>query len=259
MKIIRFKHNEKIEYGEYDFDKGSIITIKNPISTFPKIEYLHTKYNYSDVEILNLSDNPVIVCVGSNYKTEDQVKSNDPMSLSPVIYLKSQNSILKPHGTIVAKNDMGAITANGGIAIVIGKDAHAVSSIDAPNYILGYTSLNDITVHTAEKKDNAWIRTKSFDTFTPYGEWLETDVSDPHNLTIQTTINGEVVHESNTQNLVHCIMELVGFVSLMMPLKAGDMIFTGSTGDDIILSSGDHVSVSIPNVCTLSNKFVQVD
>jgi 2-keto-4-pentenoate hydratase/2-oxohepta-3-ene-1,7-dioic acid hydratase in catechol pathway len=130
--------------------------------------------------------------------------------------------------------------------------AQNVSVKDAPNYILGYTCVNDVTARDLQTKDVQWTRAKSFDTFCPIGPWIETEL-DPADLSLETSLNGVTKQKARTSQLVFSIPELVSFVSNVMTLLPGDVISTGTPGGIGPMQVGDTVEVKIEGIGTLRN------
>jgi len=139
------------------------------------------------------------------------------------------------------------------LAIVISKTARNVSRTEAPDYILGYTCLNDVTARDLQSKDGQWTRAKSFDTFCPIGPWIETEL-DGSDLKIELYLNGVIKQKSRTSNLIFSPVELVEFISAIMTLSPGDVIATGTTSGVGPMGPGDTVEVRIESIGSLINQ-----
>jgi len=143
---------------------------------------------------------------------------------------------------------------------VIGKEAKQVSPQDADDYILGYTCANDVSARDCQlRKDKQWARGKCFDTFAPLGPWIQTQL-DPDNAPISLELNGEVMQDSNTSNMIFDPRYLVSYVSRCMTLYPGSVILTGTPpgvgegrSPKIFLRKGDTVTVSIGGIGKLTN------
>ncbi|MFZ3062222.1 MAG: fumarylacetoacetate hydrolase family protein, partial [Actinomycetota bacterium] len=120
-------------------------------------------------------------------------------------------------------------------------------------YILGYTCTNDVTARDLQRKDGQWTRAKSFDTFSPIGPWIETDVN-PTDLKIQLLLNGKVMQSSFTSNMIFNPYQLVSFVSKVMTLLPGDVIMTGTPPGVGSMKVGDTVEVRIAGIGSLKNR-----
>jgi len=136
---------------------------------------------------------------------------------------------------------------------VIGRETRFTSKNDARDHIAGYTILNDVTARDLQRKDGQWTRAKSFDTFCPIGPWIETDM-DPSHQDISLKLNGEVKQNSNTENMIFSVEELVEFISHIMTLNQGDIIATGTPPGVGSMNVEDIVEVKIEGIGTLSNK-----
>jgi 2-keto-4-pentenoate hydratase/2-oxohepta-3-ene-1,7-dioic acid hydratase in catechol pathway len=144
----------------------------------------------------------------------------------------------------------------GELAVIISKRATQVAKADAYDHIYGYTCFNDVSQRNFQKHDKAgWFRGKSLDTFGPIGPSivLHDDLGDPQNLTIQTRLNGDVVQDSNTRNMIFPIAETIAFISKQITLEAGDIIATGTPDGVGPLKNGDVVEVEIEKIGILRN------
>jgi 2-keto-4-pentenoate hydratase/2-oxohepta-3-ene-1,7-dioic acid hydratase in catechol pathway len=138
------------------------------------------------------------------------------------------------------------------LAIVIGRRVRNVTPAAATRFIFGYTAAQDISDRTIQNSESQWARAKSFDTFTPLGPYVETQL-DPHDLTIQMFQNGQLRQNSNTNQLVFNCARLVSFVSVNMTLLPGDVILTGTPSGVGPIASGDRLEVRIQGLSPLVN------
>ncbi len=139
------------------------------------------------------------------------------------------------------------------LAIVIGrKSPQIVTPMVAARHIFGYTTAQDITDRTIQKAESQWARCKSFDTFTPLGPLVETQL-DPSELSIQQFQNGQLRQNSNTKQLIFKPAEIVSFVSTNLTLLPGDVILTGTPGGIGPIQSGDRLEVRIQGLAPLIN------
>ena len=148
------------------------------------------------------------------------------------------------------------------LAFVIGKTARNVPVEDAYDYIAGYTIANDVSARDVQFGDGQWIRGKSFDTFCPLGPALVTvdEIDDPHNLAIRCRVNGQLLQDSNTAELVFKVPQILSFISQTATLLPGDVVLTGTPAGvgvfrdpQIFLRPGDKVEVEIDKLATLHN------
>ena len=124
------------------------------------------------------------------------------------------------------------------------------------DYVLGYTAINDVTARDLQKKDGQFTRSKSFDTFAPLGPWIETEIPDPDNLTVEAYLNGERRQHSSTRNLVFSVAALVAFISRVMTLLPGDVIATGTPAGIGPMRPGDVVEIRLEGIGTLRNRLI---
>jgi len=150
------------------------------------------------------------------------------------------------------------------LVIVIGKKAKNVETNEVKNYILGYTCANDISARDCQIRiDKQWARGKSFDTFCPLGPWIVTELDDPDNCRIFSCLNGEVMQDSNTSDLISDIKEIVSYCSKNFTLYPGTIIMTGTPEGvgfarkpPVFLKPGDVIEIEIEGIGKLSNKVI---
>jgi 2-keto-4-pentenoate hydratase/2-oxohepta-3-ene-1,7-dioic acid hydratase in catechol pathway len=138
------------------------------------------------------------------------------------------------------------------LGVVIKDQIKDIPEEEAQKHILGYTCVNDVTARDLQKKDGQWTRAKSFDTFSPVGPCIETEL-DPGNLSIRSFLNGEIQQNSSTSDMIFGINELVSYISRVMTLMPGDIISTGTPPGIGPMSRGDKVSVEIEGIGSLEN------
>ena len=206
-----------------------------------------------DVTLLPPSQPSKIVCVGLNYvKHAQELKM--PLPDEPILFLKPPSAILAPGGQIVYPSSSIQVDYEGELAVVIGKRCRNISADEAEKYILGYTCFNDVTARDLQRKDGQWTRAKSFDTFAPFGPWI--GKIDPSDADIKTRVNGKLVQDSNTSDLIFSVPRLVQFISAVMTLEPGDVIATGTPPGVGQLQKGDLVEVEIEGIGVLKNSVV---
>ena len=120
-------------------------------------------------------------------------------------------------------------------------------------YILGYTIGNDVTARDLQQSDNQWTRAKGFDTFCPFGPWIDTDF-DPSDSVITCRVNGQMRQMASTRDMVFNVGTLVAYISSVMTLEPGDLIFTGTPSGVGELKNGDEVTVEIEGLGMIKNK-----
>ncbi|GLB61501.1 fumarylacetoacetate hydrolase family protein [Cytobacillus sp. NCCP-133] len=216
----------------------------------------------SDIKILPPIPAPEkIICVGLNYIDHCRETGMEPPA-SPVIFSKYANAIVGHNDAVEIPVNSNEVDFEAELAVVIGKEAKRVTEEEANEYIFGYTIMNDISARDLQFKDGQWSRGKTADTFAPTGPVIVTkeEAGNPHNLSISLELNGEIMQDSNTSNLIFTIPQIISFLSQSMTLKPGDVIATGTPpgvgmGRDpkVWLKDGDKMSITIENIGTLSN------
>lgn len=212
------------------------------------------EYGMDKVTVLPPCKPTKIVCVGLNYK-DHAAEMKDRIPDEPVLFLKPPSSVIGHGGHIVYPPQSRQVDYEAELGVVIGKRARHVKAEHAKDYIQGYTCFNDVTARDLQKKDVQWTRAKSFDTFSPVGPFIVTDI-DPTNLAVQSRLNGEVKQSSNTSNMMFDVYRLVEFISGVMTLEHGDVIATGTPSGIGPMKKGDVIEIEIEKVGTLSNKIV---
>ncbi len=197
-----------------------------------------------------------IVCVGLNY-IDHARELNMEIPDEPVIFLKPPSSLVGNDDCVIIPDlpdGLNRIDYEGELAVVISKRCRNVLAEDYEDYVLGYTCFNDVTARDLQKKDGQWTRAKSFDTFACLGPYVVR--VDPSSLRITTRLNGKVVQDSTTANLIFGVDKLIEFISGIMTLKRGDVIATGTPAGVGRVNRGDVVEVEIEKIGVLRNRFI---
>lgn len=200
-----------------------------------------------------------LFCIGRNYVDHAAEQNAAPPMEEPIVFQKASTSVIASGSPIVIPEWAEQVDYEGELAVVIGLAGKDVAEADAMRHIAGYTLINDVTERTMQKRDMArgypWFRSKSIDTFGPMGPAIITadEIRDPHNLRLTTEVNGEVKQEANTALLIHKIPKLIAWLSRYFGLEPGDVIATGTPAGVGPLKAGDTVTVTIPEIGTLSN------
>ncbi|MBN1399186.1 MAG: fumarylacetoacetate hydrolase family protein [Anaerolineae bacterium] len=216
-----------------------------------------------EAQLLAPVDPPNVIAIGLNYRGH-AAESNMAIPERPVIFLKATTSVCGPNDQILLpKVAPDEIDYECELAIIIGREAKHVSESDAFAYVLGYTCSNDVSARDCQLRlDAQWARGKSFDTFAPLGPWIQTEL-DPDAAPIRTRLNGAVMQESNTSDLIFSCRQLISFLSHSMTLLPGTVIMTGTPSGvgfarkpPVFLRPGDVVEIEIDGIGVLSNKVI---
>ncbi|WP_051218927.1 fumarylacetoacetate hydrolase family protein [Oceanobacter kriegii] len=177
----------------------------------------------------------------------------------PVLHIKTANTHIGNGAAIPAPADGTTIYAGPSIGIVIGKQATRVSEAEALEFVGGYTVVNEVSLAEVSFYRPA-VKAKCRDGFCPIGPWVvdAADVANVESLSIVTSVNGEKVHATNTDQLRAGVAELVSYLSSFMTLEAGDLIIAGTPErtEALALKAGDTVSIDIESIGALSNSVV---
>ena len=233
-----------------------------------------------DVSSLNLAA-PLarpgkIVCLAGNYREHIVESGFAAPKQSDII---TQQLFLKPASAIIGDDEEIMIASNNvtvgwetELAVVIGKRGRSIQAASAYEHIFGYTILNDLSerrlnsrIENRSKRELDgffdWLAGKWFDGFAPCGPWIVTadEISDPHNLEIKLTVNGQLRQQGNTRDMIFSIPEQIAYISSIMTLEPGDIISTGTpvgagVGGDASLHDGDELVCEIEKIGTLRNK-----
>ena len=254
MRLIRFKTGTEEKNGVVV--NGGLVEIPHSLLEASQAPFddLERKdfYSLDDVNILPPVQPSKVVCVGLNYQDHAQELNMD-LPEEPILFIKPPTTVIGPDNPIIYPPQCHQLDYEAELAVVIGRETRFTSKNDARDHIAGYTILNDVTARDLQRKDGQWTRAKSFDTFCPIGPWIETDM-DPSHQDISLKLNGEVKQNSNTENMIFSVEELVEFISHIMTLNQGDIIATGTPPGVGSMNVEDIVEVKIEGIGTLSNK-----
>lgn len=210
----------------------------------------------------------MIWCIGLNYRRHAE-ETGAKIPEQPVLFCKGPNTVQHPGGDIEIPRHLASeqVDYECELAVVIGRRCKNVRPEDALDYVLGYTCANDVSARDWQIKrgGSQWSRGKTFDTFAPLGPALVTpeDIPDPNALRISTRLNGEVVQDSNTSDMIFDVRQIISFLSGSTTLLPGTVILTGTPeGVGMArtpprwLAPGDEVTIEIENIGSLTNRVV---
>jgi len=192
-----------------------------------------------------------ILCVGRNYVEHAKELGNEVPKV-PLIFMKPSSAIISDGGTIMLPAQSKQVEHEGELVAVIGKRGRHIQPEEARSYILGYTIGNDVTARDLQKTDGQWTRAKGFDTFCPFGPWIDTDF-DPADAVVTCRVNGQMRQMASTRDMVFNVPTLIAYISSFTTLEPGDLIFTGTPAGVGELNDGDEVIVEIEGLGVLRN------
>jgi acylpyruvate hydrolase len=207
----------------------------------------------------------MIFAVGANYRQHAE-EAGLGVPKTPVIFFKPYPSLVGPSEPITLPSVSSKLDYEGEMAVVIGRDATKVSCAEAPDYVSAVTIVNDTTARDLQWVDLGkhrivdWFASKALDRTSPVGPNLTSikAVPDIHKMKLKTTLNGNVMQDSDTGLMVYDTWQLIEFISARGTLRAGDIIATGTPFGvggfrEIFLKAGDVVRVELEGVGALEN------
>lgn len=261
MKIIRYIDSQKQEhYGSLLADGSAERLTGNPLTD------LKATGEKADVQKLLAPIAPSsILCIGLNYR-KHAAESGKPVPEHPVLFVKGQGALQNPGDPIELPRTLRSdeVDYECELAVVIGKACKNVSPEQALDYVLGYTCCNDVSARDWQNKwgGSQWCRGKFFDTFAPLGPCIVTtdEIPNPNALEIRTILNGEVVQDSTTEDMIFDVKTLISFLSGSTTLLPGTVILTGTppgvgmaANPPRWLKPGDTVTIEIEKIGQLTN------
>jgi 2-keto-4-pentenoate hydratase/2-oxohepta-3-ene-1,7-dioic acid hydratase in catechol pathway len=211
-----------------------------------------------------LANPPRIFAIGLNYR-EHATETGLKLPNFPVVFFKLQTSIIGPGEAIVLPKNSKEPDYEAEFAFVIGKGGFRIPADKWREHVYGYTIVNDVSARDIQRSTSQWSMSKSFPTFCPMGPAIVTadEIADPHNLAISLSINGEVLQNSRTDQLVFGVPALIEYLSSIAPLLPGDIVSTGTPSGVGMgrnpkrwLQPGDSVTVTVEGLGSLTNPVV---
>lgn len=250
MKIVRVLYEHQAYWGALEMETVHVLEGE----PYDAIVYSGKEISLTSCKLLAPVQPSKIVCAGKNYY-DHAVEMGEGVPEAPVLFMKTPNTLANPEDEISAPDFVDRVDYEGELAVVIGKRAKAISAEHAQEYIFGYTVLNDVTARTIQKSDGQWTRGKCMDGFCPIGPWIETRLN-TESLTVITRLNGCVVQEGNTAQLMTKIPELLAYITAGITLELGDVVATGTPAGIGAMAAGDVVEITVEGIGTLKNRRV---
>lgn len=264
MKIVRFETTDgSIQFGCLH-SSGNITRLEGDL-----FSEMHDTGEAAAVKELLAPVQPVdIICIGLNYR-KHAAEGNSPIPEFPVVFMKNLGTLQNPGQPIILPRKLRSdqVDYECELAVVIGKRCHNVSRADALKHVLGYTCANDVSARDWQKDwgGSQWCRGKTFATFCPLGPCLVTaeEIPNPNTLGIKTVLNGQVMQDWNTNDMIFDVPTLIEFLSGSTVLLPGTVILTGTPHGvgaarkpPVFLQPGDKVEIEIERIGTLSNPVI---
>jgi 2-keto-4-pentenoate hydratase/2-oxohepta-3-ene-1,7-dioic acid hydratase in catechol pathway len=267
MKLIRFGKNEQEKPGVHmdgkNYDVSAFVSDYNE-SFFANDGLKQLAQVVANEKLVEIDTNerigsPIarpskIVCIGLNYaKHAKETGANIPTE--PILFMKSTTSLTGPFDQIIIPKNSVKTDWEVELAVVMGKKASYVSEQDAMQYVAGYVLHNDVSEREFQlERGGTWDKGKGCDTFAPLGPWMVTpdEIPNPHQLRLWLSLNGKMMQDGNTDDLIFNIPQLISYLSHFMTLLPGDVISTGTPAGvglgftpNIYLKEGDIVELGI--------------
>jgi acylpyruvate hydrolase len=277
MRIVSFRRDGKISYGLLEGDELADLPGLDPQlppilnNALPVLGgYLppagaRKAVSLSDVTLLPVIPNPQkIICIGVNYADHAAETGQAPPPY-PTVFAKFANTLAASGDPIVLPSASTMPDYEGELAVVIGRPGRRITEQDALDHVAGYTAFNDVSARDFQGHTSQWTMGKSPDTFGPLGLALVTadEIPDPQKLELRTTVNGEVLQQASTADMIFTVRQLIAYLSQTMTLLPGDVIATGTPSGigaartpPRFLRPGDTVVISIDGVTELTNPVV---
>lgn len=210
-----------------------------------------------------VADVPDYVCIGLNY-AKHAAETGAKTPAEPIVFSKISSALSGPNDTVVLPR--GSVKGDWEVelGIVIGREASYVSEEDALDYVAGYCTINDVSEREFQaERGGQWIKGKSAPTFAPTGPWLVTadEVADPQNLKVSLSLNGEVQQNSNTNDMIFSVREIISYCSQFFTLRVGTVIATGTPegvglgqNPQKFLKAGDEMVVEVEGLGVQTQK-----
>ncbi|GAB3977139.1 fumarylacetoacetate hydrolase family protein [Actinoallomurus acanthiterrae] len=205
-----------------------------------------------------------ILCIGLNYRDHAE-EAGLALPTEPMVFAKFRNSLIGANDEIVLHDESERVDYEAELAVVIGRRGRAITAERALDYVAGVTVFNDVTARDLQLATSQWTLGKSVDTFGPCGPYLVTldEIPDLSDLRLRTWVNGRLVQNGSTSQMVFTVGQLVAYLSQAMTLEPGDIIATGTPAGvgfkripPVLLRHGDLVEVEIDSIGRLSNSVV---
>ncbi len=273
MKLVTFSTHEGIHKPGFFLPKSSeVVDLSQNFKSALGVIQSHVeptldgaRFPLDEVRLhAPLTNPPRIFCIGLNYR-DHAIESGMEIPKFPVVFFKMVPSIIGPGESILLPSITQEPDYEAELAVVLGQGGYRIPATRAMDHVYGFTILNDVSARDIQFATSQWSLSKSLPTFCPMGPAIITrdEIADPHSLSISLSINGEMLQNSNTRELIFRIPELIEYISSITPLLPGDIISTGTPSGVGLgrtpkrwLRSGDTVTVSIEGLGSLTNPVI---
>lgn len=274
MRLIRFGAAGREKPGLWQ--AGKIVDLRAIFPDIPDIgERFFTEGWLQRIETVNdagqtldvrlgcpLNRPSKIICLGLNY-LDHREESGFEKPQKPLLFAKTPNALTGPFDPILLPQSCDQIDWEAELAVVIAKAGKRIAASKALDYVAGFSVMNDVSGRQAQFSDGQWFRGKSFDTFAPMGPTLVTvdEIENPANLSVTARVNGNVMQDGNSADMLFDIATIIAFISQDITLMPGDIISTGTPSGvgifrdpPVMLKAGDIVECEVEGVGTIRNR-----
>jgi 2-keto-4-pentenoate hydratase/2-oxohepta-3-ene-1,7-dioic acid hydratase in catechol pathway len=265
MRIARFDAAGKIGIGRVEGDEVIVLDAPDVVAAVTGARETGERLALTDVRLLAPIPKPAkFLAIGFNY-ADHIAEAGSETPTFPVFFNKQTSCITGPFDPIVVPKVSALVDYEGELGVVIGTTARKVSAADAPAVVAGYLVVDDVSVRDWQFKAPTMTLGKSFDTHGPIGPWLVTadEITEPHGLGIRTTVNGELLQDGNTKDMLFDIWQQIETLSIACTLEPGDIIATGTPAGigitrkpPILLKPGDTVRIEIDSIGAIENPVI---
>jgi 2-keto-4-pentenoate hydratase/2-oxohepta-3-ene-1,7-dioic acid hydratase in catechol pathway len=244
------------EQGEMDPDATVVALSGDPL--YVGLKLTDEEHRLADVRLLApVLPRSKVVGIGRNYAAHAAELGHDVQD-EPLMFLKPNTSVVGPGDPVFYPRQSQEVHYEGELAVVIGRICRDVPVEKVGDVVFGYTVGNDVTARDLQRSDVQFTRAKGFDSFCPLGPWVETEL-DTSALRVQTFLNGDLVQDGSTRDMIFDVPTLVSHVSSVMTLLPGDVILTGTPEGVGPMQVGDEVDVVVERLGTLTNRVAARD
>jgi 2-keto-4-pentenoate hydratase/2-oxohepta-3-ene-1,7-dioic acid hydratase in catechol pathway len=257
VRIARYTTGEDPSYGIVEGEPGrEFIAQVQGDPLYQPLVLTGEQVALADVRLLApVIPRSKVIGIGRNYADHAREMGGEPPA-EPLMFLVPNTAVVGPGDPVVMPAGSTEISYEGELAVIIGRIAKDVPKDRVKEVVYGYTCANDVTARDWQRGDGQWARAKGFDTSTPLGPWISTEL-DVSNLRIQSRLDGETRQDGNTADMIFDVETLVAHVSSAFTLLPGDVILTGTPAGVGLVDPGQRVDVEIEGIGTLTNPFVR--
>ncbi|MDO4909277.1 MAG: fumarylacetoacetate hydrolase family protein [Corynebacterium sp.] len=260
MRIARIATTEGMSFAVIEGENDNLTAKQIAGHPFQTPEFTGKEWPLNEVRLLAPMLPSKICAIGRNYADHvEEVFQKGHEHLPPTLFLKPPTAVVGPDAPIKIPDFATKVEFEGELALVIGRPCKNVKAADWKSVVLGYTILNDVSSRDLQFADGQWTRAKGIDTFAPLGPWIETNLDaideDDQPIRAHLTHNGtrELKQDSNTDQMIMDLGQIVEYITASMTLLPGDVISTGSPAGTAAMVPGDTIEIEIPGIGILRN------